>query len=926
MTMKPYYWLNNHSRTFLERGYLAKDEDPEIRIKNIAQNAEKILKIKNFAEKFEHYMSLGYYSLSTPVWTNYGNQRGLPVSCFNSHISDRMDSILYKVAEVGMMSKLGGGTSGYFGDLRSRGSSISVGGESSGPAHFMELFDKVSDVISQGSARRGSFAAYLPVEHSDIEEFLQIRNEGHPIQNMSIGITITDSWMNSMVSGDKDKRKIWAKIIQKRFESGYPYLFFTDTVNNNAPQVYKDKKLKINSSNLCVTGDQRVVSNFGLLTAKELYDIGDNMILFDNNKKVNASNMRLVEKNADVYRITLDNGMTHTITKYHKVCIFDYSEQNYLTNTHKVFTKNIECENLKIGDRVAIQTNKGIFGTKNMGKEAFLLGLYQGDGTQYKDQIMIDIWEKDFDLLATIESHHDYICKKYKTQYSAPKNRLYNNAKFHTCVVNQSKIQKKRLCSKALKKSLNFQKDSVPNWIWESNEKTQWQYIKGLYYADGTVFKAKSIGEPISISLANINRGFLQQIQLILANLGMQSSIRILRKAGKQYLPDGKGGYKFYDTKDCWRLIIGNKADALIFNKHTGFLDRKGVFVENRQYRNNTKKFYKIINIEYVGKEDVYCCKVDSPDHLWVCNGIITHNCSEITLNSDENNSFVCVLSSLNLLHWDEIEKTDAIETLIYFLDSVNQEFVNKTENIRFMKSARNFALNQRALGMGVLGWHSYLQSRMIGFESMQAKLINNNIWQTIREKADKASIVLAEKFGEAPILEGYGRRNVTTLAVAPTTSSSFILGQVSPSIEPLNSNYFVKNLAKGKFTYKNPFLKETLKKYDKNDDNTWKSILVKGGSVQHLKFLSNEEKEVFKTFGEISQKEIVIQASQRQKFIDQSQSLNLMIPPDTQPKQVSDLLIEGWRMGIKTFYYQRSANPAQELARNILSCSSCES
>lgn len=550
MTTKPYYWLNSHSRLFLERGYLEKDKTPEQRIKDIAFNAEKLLNIQDFADKFEHYMSLGYYSLSTPVWTNYGNARGLPVSCFNSHISDRMDSILYKVAEVGMMSKLGGGTSGYFGDLRGRGVSISVGGESSGPVHFMELFDKTAEVISQGSARRGSFAAYLPVEHPDIEEFLQIRNEGHPIQNMSIGVTISNEWMNSLIEGDKHKRKIWAKIIQKRFESGYPYIFFSDTVNNNAPQVYKDKQLQIKSSNLC----------------------------------------------------------------------------------------------------------------------------------------------------------------------------------------------------------------------------------------------------------------------------------------------------------------------------------------------------------------------------------------SEINLASDENNSFVCVLSSLNLLHWDEIEKTDAIETLIYFLDSVNQEFVNKTENIRFMKSARNFALNQRALGMGVLGWHSYLQSKMISFESMQAKLLNSNIWQSIRERADKATRELAEQFGEAPLLEGYGRRNVTTLAIAPTTSSSFILGQVSPSIEPLNSNYFVKNLAKGKFTYKNPYLKEVLKKYEKNDDNTWKSILVKGGSVQHLKFLSNEEKEVFKTFGEISQKEIVIQASQRQKYIDQSQSLNIMIGPDIPPKQVSDLLIEGWRLGIKTFYYQRSANPAQELARNVLSCSSCES
>lgn len=547
---KEYYWLNSHSRLFLERDYLEEGISPEERIKQIADNAEKILNIKGFSSKFQDYMSKGFYSLATPIWTNFGNKRGLPVSCFGSYIKDQMEAILTKAAEVGMMSKLGGGTSGCFGDLRPRGTKISVGGESSGAVHFMEIFDKVANVISQGSARRGSFAAYLPIEHADIEEFLQIRSEGHSIQNMSIGVTVSDKFMRELIEGDKEKRKIWAKVIQKRFETGYPYIMFVDTVNKNAPKVYKDKKLKIKASNLC----------------------------------------------------------------------------------------------------------------------------------------------------------------------------------------------------------------------------------------------------------------------------------------------------------------------------------------------------------------------------------------SEINLYSDEDNSFVCVLSSLNLLHWDEIKETDAIETLVYFLDAVNQEFVDKTEGVKFMEAAHNFAKSQRALGMGALGWHSLLQSKMIPFESMQAKTLNTAIWKTIRERADKATEEMAEKYGEPELLKGYGRRNVTTLAVAPTTSSSFILGQVSPSIEPLNSNYFVKNLAKGKFTYKNPYLKEVLKKNDKNSDEVWKSILIKGGSVQHLDFLSKEEKDVFKTFGELSQKEIVIQAAQRQKYIDQAQSLNIMIPPSTSPKEVNSLLIEGWEMGIKTFYYQRSANPAQELVRSILTCSSCES
>jgi len=219
------------------------------------------------------------------------------------------------------------------------------------------------------------------------------------------------------------------------------------------------------------------------------------------------------------------------------------------------------------------------------------------------------------------------------------------------------------------------------------------------------------------------------------------------------------------------------------------------------------------------------------------------------------------------------------------------------------------------------------LQSKMLSFESFDAKMLNVEIWKTIRERADKATEELAKLLGKAVIYEDtqYVRRNTTTLAVAPTVSSSQILGQVSPSIEPLNSNYYVRDLAKGKFSHKNPYLKQLLKEKGKDDDEIWASILAHGGSVLHLDFLSDHEKDVFKTFGEISQKEVVIQAAQRQKYIDQSQSLNLMIPHDAKPKDVNELLIFGWEQGVKTFYYQKSTSPAQKLARNILTCKSCE-
>ena len=247
MERKKYYWLNEESRTFLSRGYI--NETPEQRIHDIAVIAEKYLKIDGFAEKFEDYMARGFYSLSTPVWINFGKQKGLPISCYGSNVDDNLDSILNAGREIGMMSKYGGGTSVYLGNIRSRGSNISTGGTADGPVHYARIYDTVVDVCEQSEARRGACAAWLPVEHPDVLEFLEIGGEGNPIQNLQFGISVTDKWIDDMKSGDPDKRKVWAKIIQKRNEFGYPYIMFKDNSNNNSP--YKEIGMEITASNLC---------------------------------------------------------------------------------------------------------------------------------------------------------------------------------------------------------------------------------------------------------------------------------------------------------------------------------------------------------------------------------------------------------------------------------------------------------------------------------------------------------------------------------------------------------------------------------------------------------------------------------------------------------------------------------------------------
>jgi ribonucleoside-diphosphate reductase alpha chain len=305
--------------------------------------------------------------------------------------------------------------------------------------------------------------------------------------------------------------------------------------------------------------------------------------------------------------------------------------------------------------------------------------------------------------------------------------------------------------------------------------------------------------------------------------------------------------------------------------------------------------------------------------------------CSEIMLPSHDEWSFVCCLSSVNLLHYDDWKDTDLIETMIAFLDAVMEDFIKKLEAMRdskdaekrlgfsFMERAYNFAKANRALGLGVLGWHSLLQSKELAFESPEAEEMNKEVFKSIQEKANAATKALAAELGEPEVLKGYGRRNTTLLAIAPTTSSAFILGQVSQGIEPIWSNCYVKDVAKMKVTIKNPTLLKLLSDKGKDTKEVWDSIRDADGSVQHLDFLTAQERAIFRTFSEIDQSAVIKQAADRQVYIDQGQSLNVMVAPDTPVKDINQLYLQAWKQGVKSLYYQHSMNAAQQMVRKKL-------
>lgn len=555
-----YAWLNQVSLITLSRGYLREGIPPEnlkseaiARINRIVDRAEEILGFE--LPTLRYGIKRGWVSPASPVWSNFGAGRGLPISCNGSYMADNMDSILFKNAEIGMMTKEGAGTSLYMGALRKFGADISGGGKSEGPVHFARLPQEQVTVVSQSNVRRGNCAVWLDIEHGDIDRWMEMRSISggvhHPIQHLSFGVVIGDEWMNEMLAEEKGgpKRRLMAKIRNKRRETGFPYIMFRDNANNARPEILKRLGILIYASNLC----------------------------------------------------------------------------------------------------------------------------------------------------------------------------------------------------------------------------------------------------------------------------------------------------------------------------------------------------------------------------------------TEIFLPSSENESFVCDLSSVNLLYYNEWKDTPFVREMIYLLDAVMSEYIEKTEGVRLLADANRFAKRWRALGLGTLGYHSLLQSRLIPFESEEARQLNIEVHRYIQEESLAASHYLAEKLGEPEGMVGTGMRNLTVNAIAPTTSSSIICGQVSQSIEPWDANIFENDNAKGVFTMRNPHLEELLEELGRNTDETWLSILQMGGSVQHLDFLSDHAKAVFKTFHEIDQKEIIHQAADRQPFIDQGQSLNTKLPPDATMKGDVDLIVMAWKLGLKSLYYRKGMNKAQELARQNASCVACE-
>lgn len=919
-------WLNEDSKQFLQNGYLLEGTNAIERIRYISEYAEKKLGIEGYADKFFNYMGKGWYSLSSPIWANFGLDRGLPISCFGSYIPDSIEGILDTHAEVGVMSKHGGGTSAYFGDIRPRGTAITNNGKSDGSFTFAKLYDTVIDVISQGTSRKGQFAGYIDIDHGDIEEWLDTHTEGNPIQLMYYGVCISRKWLDEMKAGDSYKRQIWAKLLQRKTETGIPYLFFKDNANLGRPDVYKDKNLVIRNSNLCFTGDTVVAVADGRngVTIEQLAKESQGKVKFP----VYSSSPRTSGKHKG-----RKGGGTVTLTDWNNPEI-----KNAVA--FKTGTRNVVNVVLSNGDvfrctpnhQLATIDGRWVEAKDSIGEELESFFSYVPEkGSKHRNINSIDnakskqhlkIWEfyngviSDKTSIDHIDPVRDFNDDRLENLQALTLEEHFEKSRVEKLGSNNPIHRVKDVDLYLKRKSQASLGKNNPTFSGYSNLdlielgrnlfEEHGFFSRKLYLS----LRDKGLDVPITFSQYRFNGDFNLYSKYVCGELEYNGEFDDVEK-----LPIVRN----YKTKDELRKEYIND---FFYNLDGLDLSRKGLIVVDVIDNGEVEDVY---DLTVEDNHNFYILTSSEDDRYENAQGVLVHNCSEIFLPVSEDESFVCCLSSMNLLYFDEWKDTDAPEVLTYFLDVVMTEFIEKGKQIKHFDRAVKFAERHRALGLGVLGWHSYLQSKMIAFDSFEAMEENKKVFKLLQEKTLKASKELAERYGEPELLKGYGRRNTTLMAIAPTKSSSAILGQVSPSVEPFKSNYYVKDLAKLLTVYKNPFLVELLESKGLNTDEIWESILVRNGSVQHLSQLTKHEKDVFKTFEEISQLAIIQQAAQRQRYIDQGQSINLSIHPDTPAKDLNNLYLTAEELGIKSIYYQFSQSAAQAFNRDLMTCSSCE-
>lgn len=945
------------------------------------------------AIEFYEVMSNMNYVPSTPTLFHSGLTHPQLSSCYLTTIDDDLKDIFKSYADNSQLSKWSGGIGNDWTNVRSLGSFInSTRVDSQGTVPFLKIANDTTFAINRSGKRRGATVAYLETWHLDIEDFLDMKkntgDDRRRTHDMNTANWIPDLFMKRVRDGKdwtlfspdetpdlhdlygksfekayvsyerKAKRgsikkfkvvpakKIWKKMLTMLFETGHPWLTFKDPCNVRSPQ---DHVGVVHSSNLCcVSGTELVpVLGKGLIRPEEMHEIGGDFVLAGKDEMVTAPMHRPVE-NGKLVKIRTKEGYSHTVTPDHKVWLANGEYR--------------EAKDLLFGDKLALQTVKGLWGKANLKDEAFIAGLWCGDGTKSKYSVYIDLWPQDYNLIPEIEATIARILEKYK-----------DVIKCNTTSVSEPKFSvgdcKARLSSSPLKQvfsHLGFhQKIGAPDFVIRSSEDTVKSFLRGLYFADGTVEGC----EVTTVSLCSTNYQLLEDLQIVWLNLGAKTSLTKMDEEGWRQLPDGKGGYKNYWCKAKYRLMHTSIKSSKIAETSTGIGVQRGnkVFLENIQKQGYVQKMWATFEgLEDAGEGPAYCPTVPTADHLWVCNGFLTKN-TEITLNTEpskllsEDVDFeegvmtrkyklgqvaVCNLGSIvtpNHMNGKKLDRKKlaaTIQTAMRMLDNVIDL------NYYPIPEAKYSNLLHRPVGLGLMGMQDALCQADINYE--ESNEFVDEVMELISYNAILASSKLAAERGAYKTYQGskwsrgifpidtidllaeergedikidrtrrlnwdkvyehvakFGMRNSNTMAIAPTATIATIVG-TSPCTEPYFKNLYVKTNMSGEFTVVNEFLVKDLKKIKLWNKDMLDQIKYHNGSVQEIDVIPEEIRAKYKEAFEIDPVKMLELTALRGKWIDQSQSHNVFIR-GTSGKALSDLYMYAWEIGLKTTYYMRS-------------------
>jgi ribonucleoside-diphosphate reductase alpha chain len=975
-----------------------------------------------YNEENPEEMAINLYNLysthrsspSTPTLFNSATSHNQLSSCYLSEIDDSVDGIFDGLWQEARKSKYAGGLGFHVTKIRAMGAHIKgTNGRSSGLIPWLKVYNDMLIACDQAGKRQGSGCAYLEPWHLDIHDFIDLKKETgeerRRCHDLNTALWCPDIFFTRVKEGGQwtlfcpsetpdlpdlygeefnkryveyeemakngeiknykevEAKVLWKEVLRSLFETSHPWITHKDNANMRYSNIHEGV---LHGSNLCcVTGDQRLPTQFGLLTARELAEKhpNDDLMVVGRDGIESATPMALTIPNTPVLKVVTSNGYEHKVTYDHPLWVVDKGW--------------VEAQSLKIGDKVEIQKSEGLWGKDSFPEEAFLMGLIAGDGTYMSnssgDSICIDIWENDFDYTEEVEKCVNSVLQKHIKDYNQLQTSSVMEPKLNLANSGISNVLKKRLVSRPLSKILStygFTKETkthIPKSLWRGDKETMSAYFRGRYIADGTIQVNQQY---TTSSLASNNEEFIKDAQIILSNFGVKSHINLLREDGENLLPDGKGGLKKYAVKKCYRLCVTSKYCNKILDDQFGVFKDRGVKIEAKRPCGfyNVRMETEIKEVVKMGHEDTYCLKVlTNNDHAWTCNGLVTKN-TEIFLHTKHSEykdgektktgeTAVCNLASVVLpshVHEGEIQWEKLAETVELTIKGLNNVI-----DINFYptKEAEKSNLSHRPIGLGTMGFADLCYLLNIVQDSDEGVELADKVAEFVSYHAIYTSSKLAKAHGSYSSYEGskwsqgifpidtynnlmrwkdashvdhkerldwtevrahvaeYGMRNCNTMAIAPNASIAYQMN-CTQSIEPDYKVLFVYENKSGNNYLLNTRFVNDMKKEDIWNDDFSELLREADGDVAALD-IPDHYKNLYRNAFDKDQRKLIEANAARQKWIDMGISFNSYYN-GTSLKHMNELYVYSNELGLKSNYYLRNT-AASKIAKSTLSANS---